>query len=149
VTAVTPRPRRTLQLVPYDNSLFLLRIVLVELWFGQDIEDFRGPRSATFDDSTAYETAQDYIGKVFTSAGETYGLAGSRCLGTLQTPQKSLEETAFKNKAHFEIVYLLEKNFKVLQPHVAHTQRLLTIWLGIFIHKLLSKPGALDLSCSE
>lgn len=103
------------ELISYDKSLFSLGIVLVELWFGQCIENLRGPRSSAFDESADYETAQDYIGKVFTTAGEAYGLAVSRCLGTMQCSTKSLEDITFKNKAHSEIVCLLEKNFEVFQ----------------------------------
>ncbi|KAF8539020.1 hypothetical protein BDD12DRAFT_925468 [Trichophaea hybrida] len=101
-------------LIACDKSLFSLGIVLVELWFGECIENLQGSHSAAFDNSAAYETAQDKIGKIMREAGEAYGLAVSRCLGTMQG---SLDDIAFKNKAHSEIVCLLEKNYEVLEFH--------------------------------
>ncbi|KAF8244015.1 hypothetical protein K440DRAFT_636555 [Wilcoxina mikolae CBS 423.85] len=99
-------------LIPYDKSLFSLGIVLVELWFGKCIEDLKGSRSTALDENAAYETARGYIGEVFTAAGEAYGLAVSRCLGSMEGSMKSLEDVTFKNKAHSGIVCLLEKNFE-------------------------------------
>jgi hypothetical protein len=110
------------------------------------------------DENAAYETARGYIGEVFTAAGEAYGLAVSRCLGSMESSMKSLEDVTFKNKAHSGIVCLLEKNFEVLRAslyhfylarHISIIRYFTDVRVGFCRYKLLSKPSTPDLSSPE
>jgi hypothetical protein len=115
-------------LFQYDQSLFSLGIVLVELWFERPIDDLRDPSQAVlpFNESTKYEIAQRCVGPIFSTAGDLYGLAISHCLNGLGGPigptnagTRSLENPKFKREVQNEIVGLLERNLEVGQYSVS------------------------------
>ena len=102
-------------LVKYDASLFSLGIVLVELWFGECIEDFpEYPRATAHhevssNDNAEYQTADILLRKINQNEGLIYGNAVRRCIRGLDCTATSLEEDELKNKAHSHVVYELER----------------------------------------
>jgi len=102
-------------LIEYNKSLFSLGVVLIELWFGQDIECLQHTTvDVLFNDNSIYQTAQQQIGELL-AASENYGLAVSRCLSGLSRPMKTtdLNDRDFKNAVHEDIICLLEKNLEI------------------------------------
>jgi hypothetical protein len=121
----SPTTTALTELVRRDISLFSLGVVLVELWFERGIEELGSPRfdsSAPFNDNSIYETASQYIGELWRTAGENYSTAVSRCLHGLNRPMgtKSLESLEFKNAVHVDVVCLLEKNLEVISHSLRH-----------------------------
>lgn len=110
------------ELFQYDKSLFSLGIVLIELWCERRIDELREPSqtSIPFNDSAVYDTAQRLVGDIFSTAGDLYGLAVSRCLNGLNRPiestqaeRRNLENSKFKNEVQADIISLLERNLEV------------------------------------
>ncbi|KAF8534594.1 hypothetical protein BDD12DRAFT_895556 [Trichophaea hybrida] len=109
--------------VPVEKSLFLLGIVLVELWFEHPIEKLRSTQQpqttnseVTDSDNIDYQTAK----QLHTSAGHDYETVVSDCFdglnsshrpnsGTLST-SKSLNNSEYKDAVHTAIVCRLENN---------------------------------------
>ena len=102
-------------LVKCDASLFSLGIVLVELWFGECIEDFPEYHKATAhhevssSDNAEYQTADILLRKINQNEGLIYGNAVRRCIRGLDCTATNLEEDELKNKAHSHVVYELER----------------------------------------
>jgi len=123
------QPFTTSALVPVEQSLFSLGIVLVELWFEHPIEELRiqHPQTSDFEitdsDNVDYQTAKQLIGELLTSAGLEYGLAVSHCIDGLNSSQglnsginsesKSLNDCEYKDAVHTTVICRLEKNLKV------------------------------------
>jgi len=107
-----------------DKTLFCLGIVLIELWFHKPIGDLGLPQDK--DESWSehiwmYKIAQQCIGELFSSAGETYALSVSRCLGMSNMGKstskhigaRNLQNENYITEAYTNIVALLERNLRV------------------------------------
>ncbi|KAF8243860.1 hypothetical protein K440DRAFT_663845 [Wilcoxina mikolae CBS 423.85] len=109
------------QLIQYDKSLFSLGIVLIEIWYERHIHELRDPSQANipFNENAAFDTAVRSVGSIFSTAGDLYGLAVSRCLNGLNRPiestqagRRDLQNSKFKNEVQSDIVSLLERNLE-------------------------------------
>lgn len=104
-------------LVQYDRSLFSLGIILVELWFGnclEDLPEYLDPQSngsTLNNESLAYQTANQLIRRI-NEEGPIYGAAVRRCIRGLDCTATSLEEDELKDKVHTEVVSELERHWR-------------------------------------
>lgn len=102
--------------MPQNQSLYSLGIVLMELWYGQRLEDLRigtdGIGIGDVTDMTDYMTARRLIGAIPEDAGEKYGDAVRRCINGLDHRSSSLEKDDFKNEVHMKVVSPLVENLE-------------------------------------
>lgn len=102
--------------VPQNQSLYSLGIVLMELWYGQRLEDLRiemdGNGSGAMADMTDYMTARRLIDEISEEAGEKYGDAVRRCINGLDHRSSNLETDDFQNKVHMKVVAPLVENLE-------------------------------------
>lgn len=115
-------PSQTIQkltksiLLPHNQSLFSLGVILVELWYGQRLEDLRietdGNGIGGANDMTDYVTARRLISEISEDAGEKYGDAVRRCINGLDHRFSSLEKDDFKNEVHIKVVSPLVENLE-------------------------------------
>lgn len=103
-------------LVPHDQSLFSLGVILLELWYGQRLEDLwiktDGNGIGCMTDMTNYVTARRLINEISEDAGEKYGDAVRRCIIGLDRTYASLEADDFKNEVHKKVVSPLVENLE-------------------------------------
>lgn len=100
-------------LMPQNQSLFSLGVVLVELWFGRRLEDLRIEEDGDgIGGMTEYVTAWRLIREISEEAGEKYGDAVRRCIIGLDHRNASLETDDFKNEVHMKVVSPLVENLE-------------------------------------
>lgn len=102
--------------MPQNQSLYSLGIVLMELWYGQRLEDLRietdGNGIGDVTNMTDYMTARRLIDEIPEDAGEKYGDAVRRCINGLDHRSSSLEKDDFKNEVHMKVVSPLVENLE-------------------------------------
>ena len=117
--APLPESATQASIVPCNQSLYSLGIVLVELWHWKDLQSLHAGVSAglgtgqDLDTRTEYFTASKLAKELHDEAGENYGEAVRRCIQGLDTRETSLEEEEFKNKVYSEIIRPLEENLEI------------------------------------
>lgn len=117
-----PLPLQTMEetkrsiFVPQNQSLYSLGIVLMELWYGQRLEDLRikkdGNETSGMTEMTDYMTARRLIDEISDDAGEKYGDAVRRCINGLDHRSSDLKTDDFQNKVHMKVVTPLVENLE-------------------------------------
>jgi len=119
---VPPNPplENTIQasIVPCNQSLYSLGIVLIELWHWKDLQILQSASTGLgtgqdLDARTEYFTASQLAKELHDEAGENYGEAVRRCIQGLDTRETSLEKEEFKNRVYSEIIRPLEENLEI------------------------------------
>jgi len=106
-------------LIPCNQRLYSLGIVLIELWHWKGFECLRrvalpGPGITDNGDGSGneYFAALRLAKQLYQDAGASYGEAVRRCIQGLDTSETSLENDEFKDKVYSEIVRPLETNLE-------------------------------------
>ncbi|MCJ1423360.1 hypothetical protein MMC29_001243 [Sticta canariensis] len=98
-----------------NKSIFALGILLIELWFGQPLEDLRKPEDfgshSQVNHVTDFATARRLSEIIYREAGDWYGDAVRRCIYCeFDQRHNSLDSQALKEAVHRGVVTPLEKN---------------------------------------
>lgn len=113
-----PSPQNSVRsiIIPQDQSLFSLGVILMELWYGKRLEDLQIETDRTgiggASDMTDHITAKRLIDEVSEDAGEKYGDAVRRCINGLDHKFSNLEKEDFKNEVHMKVVSPLVENLE-------------------------------------
>lgn len=98
-------------LIPHDQSLFSLGIVLIEIWHRCLLEKLRTDKDES-GFNTNYMTARRLINEISLDAGAKYGDAVRRCIQGLDHRSGSLDVDDFKSEVHMKVVTPLIKNLE-------------------------------------
>lgn len=98
-----------------NKSIFALGVLLIELWFGQSLEDLRKPEDYgshhQVNHITDFSTARRLSEDIYREAGDWYGDAVRRCIYCeFDQRHNSLDSQALKEAVHRGVVAPLEEN---------------------------------------
>lgn len=103
-------------IIPQNQSLFSLGVILMELWYGKRLEDLQIETDRAgidgMSDMTDHITAKRLINDISEDAGEKYGDAVRRCINGLDHRFSNLEKEDFKNEVHMKVVSPLVENLE-------------------------------------
>jgi hypothetical protein len=92
-------------LIPHDQSLFSLGIILVELWYARPLEELRKEEDESESrDDTNFKTAKRLASQISSDADAKYGDAVRRCIKGLDHRSESLDVDDFKSEVHMKVV---------------------------------------------
>lgn len=98
-----------------NKSIFALGVLLIELWFGQLLEDLRKPEEldshGQVNNITDFATARRLSEEIYREAGDWYGDAVRRCIYCeFDQRHNSLDSQTLKDAVHRGVVAPLEEN---------------------------------------
>ncbi|KAI5849616.1 hypothetical protein DFP73DRAFT_302372 [Morchella snyderi] len=104
-------------LIPHDQSLFSLGIVLMELWYGRPLEKLQEKEDELGSkDLTNFVTARRLASNISLDAGAKYGEAVRRCINGLDYGSGCLDADDLKRKAHMENPLYLYNSMSLTGP---------------------------------
>lgn len=98
-----------------NKSIFELGVLLIELWFGQLLEDLRKPEDldshGQVNNITDFATARRLSEDIYRGAGDCYGDAVRRCTySEFDQRHNNLDSQTLKEAVHRGVVAPLEEN---------------------------------------